>query len=218
MMKYIREHKWQTILAILVGIVGSWYVWKGLRLGAADTAEAVVYDLLAGRTAAVYRMATPEEKQHITLEQWDRVYRQLIAPRLRRYEVERKGVKSASGEAGSVGNKWVQFSERESGVFSSGMTVWMSEQGATGPMLMSTLALAWRLDYFSKHGTDFRNGGLARAYYEGLRADRAVLEAAGVKGIYFSPLEGFLDFDRAEARWKLRMTEAEATTVRAATS
>lgn len=208
----------QALLGAAVLLLTGIYVWKGVRLGSAETAEAVLFQLLDGRADEVYRMATPEEKEHLTLAEWKQVYHGLIAPWLRRFDVDRRGMKSESRAGDSVGNKWVQFKGSDKDSLSTGMTVWMSEQGATGPMLMSTLALVWRLDYLEKHGSDFRNGGLARAYYEGLRADRGALEAAGLRGIYFSPSEGFLEFDRVEDRWKKRIEAGEAKAVKGATS
>jgi hypothetical protein len=209
--RFLSTRKGQAVVggALVLGCL--FFLNRGMRLNSAEASRNVMLDLLDGRGGAVYRLATPEERQHITEEQWRRVYASLIQPRLDRYPTDRKFVLDASGEGGSWGNAVLWFEDGKKEKFPTAVTVWMTEKGETGPMLMSCLALAWRLERFGANGPDFRNDGLAHAYLNGLRKDRAAMEAVGLKGIYMSPQEGFLTWDQLDARWATRVAAAAGT-------
>lgn len=199
-----------ALAAFLLAMTGL-LLFRGLRSDSAAASRSVMLDLLDGRGGAVYRLATPEERQYITPGQWEKVYRLLVEPRLQQYPTDRSFELERSGEGGSWGNALLWFKNERGETFPAAVTVWMTEQGETAPMLMSCLALAWRLERFGQSGPDFRNDGLAHAYLAGLRADRATLEAAGLKGVYMSPTEGFLTWNQLDVRWEARVERSKTS-------
>lgn len=206
---WFQSRRGKVVVALGLMACAAVFLFRGAKPGSDVAARDVLGDLLDGRGASVYRLATPEERAHLSREQWAKVYAMLVKPRLDQYRTAGKLDADSSGESGSWGSAYTLFREPQGKTMSTGVTIWMTEQGETAPTAITCLALAWRLEWFGQHGSDFRSDGLARAYLAGLRKDRPTLESLGLKGFYMSPHEGFLTWDQLDKRWATRAAKAE---------
>ena len=90
------------------------------------------------------------------------------------------------------------------------ITIFETDQGPRGRLLVPLLSVAWRARYAS--GSDYQRkpGDLFRSAVAGIERDRAELERRGVTGFLMSPPDGFKDWNGFAAIARSKLTKAES--------
>ncbi|MFZ4506571.1 MAG: hypothetical protein ACOYON_02600 [Fimbriimonas sp.] len=80
--------------------------------------------------------------------------------------------------------------------------------GDGGPKMATASTIAtngWQLEYLAKQNGPRKEGDLIRATLQGVRTDRARLEAAGIKGLFIRPGKGLQTWDEIERQTELAL-------------
>jgi hypothetical protein len=179
-----REFKWRLVglagvfLCVYLGI----FVSKWLQPTLADDAVHVTRVWLVTKDPNEfydYTLQFQREQTRISREQYAAMWRSLVEPRLKNYEVVHIGAPSVSGETqGTV--DWEVRDKRSGRTFSWTTAVWNTDTGGQLD-LFEPLLLAWWLEYGVGRGREMGTVAFLEAILQGLRTDRYDLERFGIR-------------------------------------
>lgn len=149
------------------------------------------------------KYALPEELAHTPATVIERVYAEIIGPRVRLAKF------FDEGEYHLVNTPATQSAGGPRGRLENGQTVGLavavfgSDDGGKSLVLQNGLFNAWQI--LDRHDNPRVPKDLTRLYLEGLRKDRSRLEALGASGMYCGPDRGFVTWDECERIWSERL-------------